>query len=122
MIREGRTFCGVDAVIDKDLASAKLADEVGADLFLIATDVEGATLNFGCPNQKILRGVTLRGIDSVMASQERRQRAWDALAEQIDREQLRQIYETAPLSAVPELAASILQGQVRGRIVIDVNA
>ena len=39
VIREGRSFCGVDAVIDKDLASARLAEEVGVDLFLIATDV-----------------------------------------------------------------------------------
>jgi carbamate kinase len=42
VIREGRAFQGVDAVIDKDLASAKLAEEVGVDIFLIATDVEGA--------------------------------------------------------------------------------
>ena len=47
VIREGRTFCGVDAVIDKDLASAKLAEEVGVDIFLIATDVQGAALNYG---------------------------------------------------------------------------
>ncbi|MBT8349802.1 MAG: carbamate kinase, partial [Deltaproteobacteria bacterium] len=39
VIRKGRAFNGVDAVIDKDLASARLAEEVGADIFLIATDV-----------------------------------------------------------------------------------
>jgi carbamate kinase len=60
VIREGRTFCGVDAVIDKDLASAKLAEEVGVHIFLIATDVEGAALNYGRPNQKYLRSITLR--------------------------------------------------------------
>jgi carbamate kinase len=54
VIREGRTFCGVDAVIDKDLASAKLAEEVGVDLFIIATDVEGAALNYGQSNQHFL--------------------------------------------------------------------
>jgi acrylyl-CoA reductase (NADPH) len=70
----------------------------------------------------ILRGVTLRGIDSVMASLARRQRAWDALAEQIDRDQLRDIYEVAPLGQVPELAARILQGGIKGRVVVDVNA
>jgi len=42
VIREGRTFCGVDAVIDKDMASARLAEEVGVDVFMIATDVKGA--------------------------------------------------------------------------------
>ena len=55
VIREGRTFCGVDAVIDKDLASAKLAEEVGVDLFIIATDVDGAALNYGQANQCFLR-------------------------------------------------------------------
>ena len=59
VIREGRTFYGVDAVIDKDLASAKLAEEVGVDIFLIATDVEGAALSYGQPDQKYLRTMTL---------------------------------------------------------------
>ena len=58
VIREGRAFQGVDAVIDKDLASAKLAEEVGADIFLIATDVEGAALHFGEPDQAFLRTLT----------------------------------------------------------------
>jgi acrylyl-CoA reductase (NADPH) len=70
----------------------------------------------------ILRGVTLRGVDSVMASLERRQRAWDALAAQLDREQLKAIYEVVPLGAVQELARDILAGTVRGRVVVDVNA
>jgi carbamate kinase len=60
VIREGRTFCGVDAVIDKDLASAKLAEEVGVDLFIIATDVKGAALNYGQPNQRFLRKITTK--------------------------------------------------------------
>ncbi len=59
VIREGRTFYGVDAVIDKDLVSAKLAEEVGVDLFLIATDVQGAALRFGHPDQKYLSTMTL---------------------------------------------------------------
>jgi len=59
VIREGRTFCGVDAVIDKDLASAKLAEEVGVDIFLIATDVQGAALNYGQVDQRFLRTTTV---------------------------------------------------------------
>lgn len=55
VIREKRSFCGVDAVIDKDLASAKLAEEVGVDIFVIATDVEGVALNYGKENQEYLR-------------------------------------------------------------------
>jgi len=58
VIREGRGFCGVDAVIDKDLASALLAREVGVDLFIMATDVEGAMLNFGTPREELLRRLT----------------------------------------------------------------
>ena len=60
VIRKGRRFSGVDAVIDKDLASAKLAEEVGVDIFLIATDVQGAALNYGTKNQKFLRSLTIR--------------------------------------------------------------
>ncbi|MEF2144428.1 MAG: carbamate kinase [Desulfovibrionaceae bacterium] len=58
VIREGRGFNGVDAVIDKDLASSLLAREVGVDLFVMATDVEGAMVHFGKPQQEVLRDVT----------------------------------------------------------------
>jgi len=60
VVREGRAFHGVDAVIDKDLASAKLAEEVGVDIFIIATDVQGAALNYNKKDQKFLRSVTLQ--------------------------------------------------------------
>lgn len=70
----------------------------------------------------ILRGVTLRGINSVYASQERRQRAWDHLAELVDLRLLDEISETKPMSEVFELAPQIVAGKIRGRIVIDVNA
>ena len=60
VIREGRAFSGVDAVIDKDLASAKLAEEVGVDVFLIATDVPGVAINYGKSNQQFLKSVTLK--------------------------------------------------------------
>lgn len=60
VIREGRTFCGVNAVIDKDLASEKLAEEVGVNIFLMATDVEGAAINYGKPDQAYLRAITLK--------------------------------------------------------------
>jgi carbamate kinase len=59
VIREGRTFCGVDTVIDKDLASATLAQEVGVSIFVIATDVEGVALNYGKANQRFLRTATI---------------------------------------------------------------
>ncbi|MBW2193796.1 MAG: carbamate kinase, partial [Deltaproteobacteria bacterium] len=59
VIREGRAFHGVDAVIDKDLASAKLAEEVGADIFIIATDVPGAAIHYGTVDQEFLRAATI---------------------------------------------------------------
>ena len=55
VVREGRSFAGVDAVIDKDLASAKLAVEVGVGIFVIATDVDGVAISYGRPDQCFLR-------------------------------------------------------------------
>ncbi len=59
VIREGRGFAGVDAVIDKDLASACLASEVGVDLFCIATDVPGVALDYGTPAQRFLEWMSV---------------------------------------------------------------
>jgi carbamate kinase len=50
---------GTAAVIDKDFASSLLAQEIGADLFLIATAVEKVAINFGKPDQKWLDKMTL---------------------------------------------------------------
>lgn len=54
VIREGRAFHGVDAVIDKDLASACLAAEIGVELFVIATDVPKVCLDHGTPSERPL--------------------------------------------------------------------
>lgn len=70
----------------------------------------------------LLRGVTLRGIDSVMASLPRRQRAWDLLAQHLDRDKLKDVYTVAPLADAIPLCGQILEGTIRGRVVIDVNA
>ena len=70
----------------------------------------------------ILRGVTLRGIDSVMASQERRQRAWNDLAALIDTKDLENVYRLEPMSNIKALADELIAGKVTGRIVIDVNS
>ena len=53
-----RTLVGVEAVIDKDLASELLAREVGADLFVMATDVDGVYTGWGTPEQRRLDRVT----------------------------------------------------------------
>jgi carbamate kinase len=50
---------GVAAVIDKDYASALLANDIGADVFIISTGVEQVALNFGKPDQQLLDHLTL---------------------------------------------------------------
>jgi acrylyl-CoA reductase (NADPH) len=69
----------------------------------------------------ILRGVTLCGIDSVMASRGKRDRAWSDLANLIDKEQLKDVYKIEPMSNIKELADQLMAGQITGRVVIDVN-
>lgn len=70
----------------------------------------------------ILRGVQLIGIDSVMAPLARRQEAWNRLATDLDLAKLDSMSETIGLGDVAETAPKILAGQVRGRVIIDVNA
>ncbi len=53
-----RTLVGIEAVIDKDLASELLACQLNADLFVIATDVDGVYLDWGKPEQRKLTRVT----------------------------------------------------------------
>jgi carbamate kinase len=51
-------YVGVEAVIDKDLSSAMLANDVKADLYIILTGVEKVCLNFGAPNERPLDRIT----------------------------------------------------------------
>jgi acrylyl-CoA reductase (NADPH) len=69
----------------------------------------------------ILRGVSLLGIDSVMAAKSRRLRAWERLARDIDADVLEEIAEEIPLGAAIGAADRLLDGAVRGRLVVDVN-
>jgi len=69
----------------------------------------------------ILRGVCLYGIDSVMCPLERRKTAWKRLATDLDRQKLASITREIGLSEVPTAAADILNGQVRGRIVVKIG-
>ncbi|MBW1608861.1 MAG: carbamate kinase [Deltaproteobacteria bacterium] len=62
VVRKERRFSGVEAVIDKDLASSVLAREINADIFIVASDVEGAAVDWGKPEQRILRKVALSEI------------------------------------------------------------
>lgn len=56
---EKQQLSGVEAVIDKDLASALLAQQLGADLLLIPTGVEKVAINFGTPQQQWLDTLTI---------------------------------------------------------------
>jgi acrylyl-CoA reductase (NADPH) len=69
----------------------------------------------------ILRGVTLAGIDSVMAPKPRRIEAWDRLARDLDRARLAALTRTRPIADVLALAPEVLAGKVRGRIVLEVS-
>ena len=68
----------------------------------------------------ILRGVTLAGIDSVMAPKPKRVAAWARLASDLDRSKLAAMTTTHPVSKVQELAPQILAGQIRGRVVLEI--
>jgi acrylyl-CoA reductase (NADPH) len=70
----------------------------------------------------ILRAVNLLGIDSVLCPPDRRRTAWERLARDVPSDTLNRITQVAPLADVPRLAGEILQGRVRGRVIIDVRA
>ncbi|MBN1983617.1 MAG: carbamate kinase [Chitinivibrionales bacterium] len=54
-----KCFEGIEAVIDKDLASAKLGEQVDADLLIIATEVEKVALDFNKPTQRLIDRMTV---------------------------------------------------------------
>ena len=69
----------------------------------------------------ILRGVTLVGIDSVMAPREERIEAWSRLARDLDPAKLALMTREIGLGETIDTAAALLEGKVRGRVVVDVN-
>ncbi|TVS00745.1 MAG: oxidoreductase [Rhodobacteraceae bacterium] len=70
----------------------------------------------------LLRGVNLLGIDSVMQPYENRLRAWQRIARDLPMDKLEAMIQPATLADLPRLGADILQGQVKGRIVVDLTA
>ncbi len=125
------------APTDRPLESARWAggiDAVGGDILaalLRQTDYGGAIA--ACGNAGglalnttvlpfILRGVSLLGIDSVLADQSKRRAVWERLDRDLARDKLEAMATVAPFAALPGLAADIVAGKVRGRTVIDINA
>lgn len=58
IIEENGHAVGVEAVIDKDLAGQRLATLIGANIFVVLTDVDGAYVNYGKPNQEKIKEIT----------------------------------------------------------------
>ena len=67
----------------------------------------------------ILRGITLAGVDSVMCPIPLRQQAWQRLGELLDSDLLSQLTQVIPLSEARQGAQDLLEGKVRGRLIVD---
>jgi carbamate kinase len=83
-----RTLVGAEVVIDKDRASALLAEELGADVFVMATDVDAVYRDFGTPDQAAIGKVTpdeIRGMDLPAGSMGPKVEAAIAFAERTEK-------------------------------------
>lgn len=107
----------VDAVGSTTLANVlsqiKYDGAVAACGLAQGSDLPATVLPF------ILRNVTLAGVNSVWTSREKREEAWHRLASDLDLAKLNSMTSRATLDEVPSLAAEILAGKIRGRVVID---
>jgi len=118
-LQKERWAAVVDAVGSHTLANAlaqtRYGGVVAACGLAQGMDLPGSVAPF------ILRGVTLAGIDSVMAPHARRQEAWDRLARDLDPALLDSIVEEIPLAQAAARAADLMQGKARGRIVVRIG-
>lgn len=115
-LQKERWAAVVDAVgshtLVNALAQTRYGGVVAACGLAQGADLPGTVMPF------ILRNVTLAGIDSVMAPRALRQQAWDRLARDLDPVRLESIAEEVPLEAAVERAHDLMQGKVRGRLVV----
>ncbi|MFG6561648.1 acryloyl-CoA reductase [Sulfitobacter sp. 1A15299] len=118
---EGETWGGcVDAVGGAMLARVLGQMEYGASV--AAVGLAGGAALPATVIPFLLRGVNLLGIDSVMQPYDNRLRAWKRVAKDLPMDKLEAMVQPAGLSDLPQLGADILKGQVKGRVVVDVNA
>ena len=118
---EGETWGGcVDAVGGAMLARVLGQMEYGASV--AAVGLAGGAALPATVIPFLLRGVNLLGIDSVMQPYDNRLRAWERVAKDLPMEKLEAMVQPAGLSDLPQLGADILKGQVKGRVVVDLNA
>ena len=97
------------------IAQTKYGGAVSACGLAQGMDLPSTVLPF------ILRGVSLVGIDSVMAPMSKRERAWDRLSKDLDMKKLAQMVVETNLDEVQNFAQLILDGQVRGRVVVNIS-
>jgi len=118
---EAETWAGcIDAV-----GGAMLARVLGQMQYRASVAAVGLAGGADLPASVIpflLRGVNLLGIDSVMQPYENRLTAWRRIVSDLPMDRLEAIIQPAVLADLPDLAKAILKGQVKGRVVIDVNA
>ncbi|MEX3315352.1 acryloyl-CoA reductase [Sulfitobacter sp. PS-8MA] len=118
---EGETWGGcVDAVGGAMLARVLGQMEYGASV--AAVGLAGGAALPATVIPFLLRGVNLLGIDSVMQPYDNRLRAWERIAKDLPMDKLEAMVQPATLSDLPKLGADILNGQIKGRVVVDVNA
>lgn len=119
---EAETWAGcVDAVAGAMLGRVLKQMKYGASVAAVGL-AGGAAIDGALITPFILRGVNLLGIDSVMQPFAARERAWGRIARDLPMARLESMIEPATLSDLPRLGGAILKGQVRGRVVVDVNA
>lgn len=117
---EGETWAGcVDAVGGAMLARVLGQMKYGASV--AAVGLAGGAALPATVIPFLLRGVNLLGIDSVMQPYENRLRAWERIARDLPMDKLEAMVQPATLSDLPGLGSDILKGQVRGRVVVDLN-
>jgi len=110
---------GIDAVGSHTLANVLAATRYGG-VVAACGNAQGMDLPASVA-PFILRGVTLVGVEAVVTPHDRRVAAWDRLATDLDRELLDTMVTEVGLDDLPEVAARILEGRVRGRVVVDVR-
>jgi acrylyl-CoA reductase (NADPH) len=110
----------VDSVGSKTLANVIAATQYGG-----AVAACGLAQGLDLPTSVapfILRGISLHGIESVYMPMPRRLQAWERLARDLDVKKLASMTKTIKLADVPQAAADILAGHVRGRLVVEIAA
>jgi acrylyl-CoA reductase (NADPH) len=119
---EAETWAGcVDAVAGAMLGRVLKQMKYGTSVAAIGL-AGGAAIDGALITPFILRGVNLLGIDSVMQPFANRVRAWERIAADLPMDKLEAMIQPATLGDLPELGRAILEGQVKGRVVVDVNA